>query len=153
MSNHSDTRSEMQKPDAIYAEKSSSTNTGAVDDRYDDDVDVAPKMHFKTYIVVIASSLAFLTYVWQVFQFTRAMSFPTAQRGAVTSRGLVAFGLNQRIIAAVVGSPENYVFIQNASNLVSLVVAPPMGRISDNIGRKWLVLVCQFYAQQAPRLL
>ncbi|KAL8279780.1 hypothetical protein RQP46_007875 [Phenoliferia psychrophenolica] len=82
---------------------------------------VEPEVHFKTWIIVFASSLAFCAYVWS----------------------LVAFGLNQRSVAAAVGDPNNFIWIQNAAQLVSLVVAPPLGKISDAAGRKQIFgLVC-----------
>ena len=57
-------------------------------------------------------------------------------------RALVAFGLNQRLVATAVGDPDNFIWIQNAAQLVSLVVAPPLGKISDSAGRKQIIVVC-----------
>lgn len=54
---------------------------------------------------------------------------------------LVVIGLQGPSLAATVGGTKDLPWVQNSGTLVSVVIAPPLSRISDAVGRKWIVVV------------
>lgn len=54
---------------------------------------------------------------------------------------LVVIGLQGQSLAAAVGGAKDLPWVQNSGTLVSVVIAPPLSRISDAVGRKWIVVV------------
>lgn len=84
------------------------------------DPDLEPDIGFKAFMVIVSCALSYLALVYV----------------------LVAMGLQGTNIVAAVGGAKSSVWIQNGSTLVSVVIAPPLSRISDFVGRKWIVVTC-----------
>ncbi|KAL8279325.1 hypothetical protein RQP46_008362 [Phenoliferia psychrophenolica] len=84
--------------------------------------EIEPQVGVLTWLVVLSCSLGWMSIVWT----------------------LVAIGLQQASLVALVrGDPKNGVWIQNAATTVTVVLSVPIARMSDNIGRKYLILGCQ----------
>lgn len=81
-------------------------------------------------MVIFACGMAYLSLVWT----------------------LVVIGLQGPALAAAVGGAKDLPWVQNSGTLVSVVIAPPLSRISDAVGRKWIVAVSQLSLLTMPIL-
>ena len=50
-------------------------------------------------------------------------------------------GLQSANIVKSVGGASSAIWVQNGSTLIAVVFAPPLSRISDAVGRKWITIV------------
>ncbi|KAL8280453.1 hypothetical protein RQP46_007101 [Phenoliferia psychrophenolica] len=84
----------------------------------DQDEDLEPEIHWKAYMVIISCGVSYASLVWV----------------------LVTMGLQSANVVKSVGGGAVSVWIVNSSTLVAVVIAPPLSRISDAVGRKWITI-------------
>lgn len=88
----------------------------------DIDTSRAPRLHAKTYLIVLAVSV---TYLAQVVN-------------------LVGAGAYRLVIASAVGGADKAIWIITATTITVVVLGPPISQAADYWGRRWFLIVPTF---------
>lgn len=101
-------------------------NKGAYrpDDASEQDAEIEPELHLKTYLVVVAAVVGYLAGV--IF--------------------LSGCGFWASAITAEVGGADQVLWVQQAYNPPVALLAAPLARIGDQVGRRWLWIIANTLA-------